>query len=149
MARRPAILVMAHRPAILTMGHRSCRNLIFLHRRQLSQSGSMHGDEETSGPGTTPHEATVEKDTAYKATVDKDTVREATVGKDSEPKRPVRPSSSVDETDGSAWEDARDGRASWRQSRPLPGAEGRALQASKDVGCSRFLPVTAGDGRAL
>ncbi|PWW80423.1 hypothetical protein C7212DRAFT_362215 [Tuber magnatum] len=82
MAHRPAILVMAHRPAILTMGHRSCGNLIFLHRRQLSQSGSMHRDEETSGPGTTPHEATVDKNTAYKATVDKDTVREATVRKD-------------------------------------------------------------------
>ncbi|RPA91347.1 hypothetical protein L873DRAFT_1819686 [Choiromyces venosus 120613-1] len=46
-------------------------NLIFQHRRLLSQSGSMHEDEETSGLGTTAHKATVDKD---KATVDKDKV---------------------------------------------------------------------------
>ncbi|KAG0125189.1 hypothetical protein HOY82DRAFT_616954 [Tuber indicum] len=70
------------RHAILTMAHHPYGNLIFLHRRQLSQSGSVHEDEETSGPGTTVHKTTVDKDTGHKAAVHKDSVREATVDKD-------------------------------------------------------------------
>ncbi|PWW75007.1 hypothetical protein C7212DRAFT_345630 [Tuber magnatum] len=45
-------------------------------------SGSMLKDEETDGPGTTAHKATVDKDTAYNAKVDQDTAHKATVDKD-------------------------------------------------------------------
>ncbi|RPA92393.1 hypothetical protein L873DRAFT_197068 [Choiromyces venosus 120613-1] len=46
-------------------------------------------------------------------------------------------------------EDARDGRGSWRPSRPFPGTDGRALPVSQDMECAGFLPVTAGDCGAL
>ncbi|RPA92038.1 hypothetical protein L873DRAFT_245965 [Choiromyces venosus 120613-1] len=46
-------------------------------------------------------------------------------------------------------EDARDGRGSWRPSRPIPGTDGRALPVSQYMECARFLPVTAGDCEAL
>ncbi|KAG0641791.1 hypothetical protein HOY80DRAFT_1110789 [Tuber brumale] len=62
---------------------------------------------------------------------------------------PVCPSFGLDMTEGSTWEDAWDGQASWRPSRPLPGTGGWALQVSRDEESARFLQGTADDGRAL
>ncbi|RPA98088.1 hypothetical protein L873DRAFT_1808657, partial [Choiromyces venosus 120613-1] len=50
----------------MTMACRPYGNLIFQHRRESNQSGSMHEAEETSGLGTTAYKATVDKDRANK-----------------------------------------------------------------------------------
>jgi len=49
------------------------------------------------------------------------------------PKRPVRPSSGPDGTDGSARKGAWDGRVSWRPSGRQPGTDWRGLQMSQVV----------------